>query len=108
MQRHKSAEKEARKNIRHNAANRQARSQLKKVLRTVTESKDSTAAVELLSKAYSALDKNAKSGIIHANKAANQKARLSKLVKKLAAPAAGNPLASSPRMEGYPHRNMFS
>lgn len=87
MQRHKSAEKEARKNIRHNAANREARSRLKTAVRNVLDSRDAAKAAETLKTAYSVLDKSMKTGLIHANKAANNKARLTKFVNRLAKPA---------------------
>jgi small subunit ribosomal protein S20 len=87
MQRHKSAEKEARKNIKHNAANREARSRLKTAVRNVLESKDSAKASDTLKTAYSIIDKSVKTGLIHANKAANNKSRLTKFVGKIAKPA---------------------
>jgi small subunit ribosomal protein S20 len=87
MQRHKSAEKEARKSIRHNAVNREARSRLKTAVRNVLESKDAAKAAETLKIACSVIDKSAKTGLIHANKAANNKSRLTKFVTKLAKPA---------------------
>lgn len=87
MQRHKSAEKEARKNIRHNAANREARSRLKTAVRNVLDSRDGAKAAETLKTAYSVIDKSVKTGLIHANKAANNKARLTKFVSRLAKPA---------------------
>jgi small subunit ribosomal protein S20 len=87
MQRHKSAEKEARKNIRHNAANREARSRLKTAVRNVLDSKDGAMAAEKLKTAYSVIDKSVKTGLIHANKAANDKTKLTKFVSRLAKPA---------------------
>ena len=86
MQRHKSAEKEARKNIRHNQANREARSHLKTKIRHVLESKDTKAGTAALKDAYSILDKSVKTGLIHANNAANKKARLTKFINKLGTP----------------------
>ena len=84
MKRHKSAEKEARKNVRHNVANREARSRLKTAVRNVLDSKDNAKAAETLKTAYSVIDKSVKIGLIHANKAANNKTSLTKFVSKLA------------------------
>jgi small subunit ribosomal protein S20 len=63
--------------------NRAGRSRIKTATNKVLEAKDSTAGQDALKKAFSVLDKSAKSGLIHKNKAANQKARLSKAVNKL-------------------------
>jgi small subunit ribosomal protein S20 len=88
MQRHKSAEKEERKSKRRNAVNREARSRLKTVIRNVLSSKDGKSAADAYNTASSILDKSVKSGLIHANNAANKKSRLSKFINKLSTPAA--------------------
>ena len=84
MQRHKSAKKAARKSKKANATNRAMRSHIKNAIRSVLESKDMKKAQETLQKAFSVLDKCVKIKIIHANNAANKKARLSRYVNKLA------------------------
>jgi len=77
MPQHKSSKKRLRQSAKANARNRATRSQVntatKKVLSAV-----SGAAAEALEKAYSVLDKAVKRGVIHKNKAANQKSRLAK------------------------------
>jgi small subunit ribosomal protein S20 len=83
MQRHKSAEKAARKNKKANAVNRVLLSRIKTAMKNVLESKDHADAQKELSKAFSIIDKGAKVNLIHANNAANKKARLSKYVLSL-------------------------
>ena len=84
MQRHKSAEKAARKNKKANEVNRARLSRIKTAINKVLESKDPAAAKKELEKAYSILDKGVKVNLIHANNAANKKAQLSKYVNSLA------------------------
>lgn len=83
MQRHKSVEKRARKNVVENQVNRQGRSRIKTAVNKVLHSKDKKSAQEALKNAVSVLDKSVKSGLIHKNKAANKKSTLSKIVNKL-------------------------
>jgi len=83
MLRHTSAKKEARKSIKANAVNRELRSRIKTALRLVLESKDKKNALTALYRAFSVLDKSVKSKLIHANNAANKKARLSRFVNQL-------------------------
>lgn len=83
MQRHKSVEKRARKNVVENKINRQGRSRIKTAVNKVLNSKDKKSAQEALKNAVSVLDKSVKSGLIHKNKAANKKSTLSKIVNKL-------------------------
>ncbi|HON09230.1 MAG TPA: 30S ribosomal protein S20 [Chitinispirillaceae bacterium] len=83
MQRHKSVEKRARKNVVENQINRQGRSRIKTAVNKVLNSKDKKSAQEALKNAVSVLDKSVKSGLIHKNKAANKKSTLSKIVNKL-------------------------
>ena len=84
MQRHKSAEKAARKSKKANTVNRALLSRIKTAVRNVREAKDQDTAKKELAKAYSILDKGSKVNLIHANNAANKKARLSKFVNSLA------------------------
>jgi small subunit ribosomal protein S20 len=83
MQRHKSAEKAARKSRKANEVNRARLSRIKTAVNNVLESKDPAAARKELGKAYSILDKGVKVNLIHANNAANKKARLSRYVNTL-------------------------
>ena len=83
MQRHKSAEKATRKSRKANEVNRARLSRIKTVVNTVLESKDPAVAKKELDKAYSILDKGVKVNLIHANNAANKKARLSRYVNTL-------------------------
>jgi len=83
MQRHKSVEKRDRQNKKARIANRTNRSRLKTAVRDVIEAKDKESAEKAFITAASMLDKSAKTGLIHRNKAANAKSRLSKLIGKL-------------------------
>ncbi|MCL2183513.1 MAG: 30S ribosomal protein S20 [Chitinispirillia bacterium] len=87
MQRHKSVEKRVRTSKKANATNRANRSRVKTAVRGVVEAKDKESADAALKKAVSVLDKSVKTGLIHKNKAANQKSRLNKLVNKIEAKA---------------------
>jgi small subunit ribosomal protein S20 len=77
----KSAAKRARQTVRRTAANRRViravKSSLKKVREALTTGKKAEAG-ELARKASSVLDKAAKTGRIHRNKAARHKAQFSK------------------------------
>lgn len=84
MQRHKSAKKEARKSKKANTINNEVRSRIKTALRHVLEAKNKKTGLEALRRAFSILDKSAKIKLIHANNAANKKARLSRFVNRLA------------------------
>jgi small subunit ribosomal protein S20 len=84
MQRHKSAEKAARKSRKSNAINRELQSKTKTALRAVLEAKNKKEAVAALSRAYSLLDKSVKCGLFHKNNASNKKSRLSAFANKMA------------------------
>lgn len=84
MQRHKSVEKRVRTNKKAGIANKMNRSRMKTAIATVLQATDSKSAQTALQKAVSILDKSVKSGLIHKNKAANNKSRLNKFVNKLA------------------------
>jgi small subunit ribosomal protein S20 len=83
MQRHKSVEKRVRTSKKANLTNRANRSRVKTAIRGVVEAKDKESADAALKKAVSVLDKSVKIGLIHKNKASNQKSRLNKLVNKI-------------------------
>ena len=84
--RHTSAIKEYRKSKRRNVANRKVKvaiRQLAKKVELAVSGKNAEEAKALLSKCFSAWDKAAKVGVVHANAAARKKARLSAKVAKL-------------------------
>jgi len=83
MQRHKSVEKRVRTSKKANITNRANRSRVKTAIRRVVEAKDKESAEGALRAAVSVLDKSVKTGLIHQNKASNQKSRLNKLVNKI-------------------------
>jgi small subunit ribosomal protein S20 len=79
----KSAAKRARQTIRRTKANRRVRNTVKRSLknvRTATSGADSEKTQEKIRAAVSALDKAAKTGRIHKNKANRHKSRLAKLL----------------------------
>lgn len=61
-----------------------SKSRMHTASKKVTGAKTKPEAVEALKEAFSVIDKSALRGVIHKNKAANQKARLAKTVNKLA------------------------
>jgi len=83
MAQHKSAEKRARQSAGRRAVNKESKSEMKTLLKKVREEKDKDKAAASLKGAVSALDKLASKGLIHKNKAANQKSKLTRLVNKL-------------------------
>ena len=90
MATHQSAIKRHRQSERRNAHNRHYRSMLKSMTKNVLALSDQQGAAEPFKKVSSLLDKMARKRIIHRNKAANQKSRLSKFINKLPASAAQN------------------
>ncbi|MCB0278296.1 MAG: 30S ribosomal protein S20 [Calditrichaeota bacterium] len=83
MPQHKSNEKRMRQTKKANEQNRFYRATLRtesKKLRTMTEKK---AATEQLKTVFSLLDKYSSKGLIHKNKAANQKSKFTKFVESL-------------------------
>lgn len=83
MANYKSAIRRIRSSERSRKRNRQDRSMLKTAIKSVTSSSDKEAALQNFNKTQSLLDKLAAKGIIHRNKAANQKARLAVFVNNL-------------------------
>ncbi len=83
MQRHKSVEKRVRTSKKANQVNRMNRSRIKTAIRSVLGAKDKESASDALKSAVSVLDKSVKTGLIHENKASNQKSRLTKIVNKI-------------------------
>ncbi len=81
--RHKSAQKRARQTIKRTERNKKVKAMLKGSVKRVLESKDKTGAEAELKKTVAVLDRAAVKGVIHKNKAANQKSKLSRHVNKL-------------------------
>lgn len=84
MANHKSAKKRIRNNATKRLRNRYQAKSTRTVIKNIRTSTDKKEAGELLTKVYSMLDKLAKRNIIHKNKAANQKSKLTKHVAKIA------------------------
>ena len=81
------ARKRARQSVARNMHNSSLRSMLRtaiKRVRTAIDSGDKAAAAEVLQKATSVIDRVADKNIIHKNKAARHKSRLSAAIKALA------------------------
>jgi len=83
MATHQSAIKRNRQSKRHALRNRQYRSTMRTLTKKVVESKDKQSAEKTLQSAISLLDKLAARRVIHRNKAANQKSRLTLHFNKL-------------------------
>jgi len=82
----KQARKRARQNVARNLHNTSLRSRLKTAIKSVrkaVEAGDKANAAEIFRKATSIIDSIADKGIIHKNKAARSKSRLSAAVKAL-------------------------
>lgn len=84
-----SAKKNYRKMVKRRATNVAAssrmRTEMKRVL-TAVESGDVAAAQKALPEAMKAIDKAAKTAVIHDNTASNKKSRLSRAINRLTAP----------------------
>jgi small subunit ribosomal protein S20 len=83
MAQHKSAEKRARSSARKAARNRQWLSRMKTAIKRVRAATDKEKAAEALRKTSRLLDQLAAKGVIHSNKAANSKSRLTRMVNKM-------------------------
>jgi small subunit ribosomal protein S20 len=84
--RHTGALKEKRKAISRRIRNTSQKSSLHTLVKKIEAAvakKEEAVLKDLLKAAFSALDKAARNNVIHKNKAANQKARLSKLAKSI-------------------------
>lgn len=82
MAQHKSAKKRIRSSARRKMRNDSNESQMKTLIKKVRLEKDKVKMEAALKKAVSFLDKLAQKRSIHPNKAANQKAKLTKFVNK--------------------------
>jgi len=83
MAQHLSAEKQARQAVKHHERNRHYLSLMRTAVKRVRQSKEKEKAVASLRRASKLLDQLASKGIIHHNKAANQKSALTKFVDSL-------------------------
>lgn len=77
----KSAIKRARTSQARRARNRRDRSQVRTAVKRVREAPDTELAEANLARALAILDRSARKGIIHRNKAARDKSRLTRLVR---------------------------
>lgn len=83
MIRHASALKKARQATKRRLRNKAYLSKMKTAIKQVKNEKDKSKALERLRKTIKIIDQLAAKGIIHKNKAANQKSALTKFVNKL-------------------------
>lgn len=83
MANHKSALKRIRSNEKKRLRNRYQHKTTRTYIKRLKATTDKAEAQELLKSVTSMIDKLAKKNIIHANKAANQKSKLTKLVSSL-------------------------
>ncbi|HHS12521.1 MAG TPA: 30S ribosomal protein S20 [bacterium] len=83
MPQHQSAEKRARQNERRRLRNQQDRSRMKTAIKKVRNQENKEEAAVQLQKTISILDRMAGKGIIHKNKAANLKSRLTRFVSRM-------------------------
>ncbi len=84
MANHKSSKKRIKQTITHNLRNRYYAKTARNAVRKLRATTDKAEAEVLLPKVSSMLDKLAKKNVIHANKAANLKSKLSIHVNKIA------------------------
>ena len=80
MAQHVSAEKQARQAKKHQVNNRRDMSVMKTTIKKVLGTKEKEKAGSMLRQASKMLDQLASKGLIHRNKAANEKSRLAKYV----------------------------
>ena len=85
MANHKSALKRIRSNEAKRVLNRYQAKSTRTAIKKLRATTEASAAQEQLKKVVSMLDRLAKKNIIHKNKAANNKSKLAKFVKSLAA-----------------------
>ncbi len=84
MATHKSAIKRHKQSLKRRAMNRARKSELKTWIKKVRTAQDKETAKAAYNKVVSLLDKLATKGIIHKNKASNQKSKLALFINKLA------------------------
>jgi small subunit ribosomal protein S20 len=83
MAQHRSAEKRARQAVRRQVRNTVWKSRMRTAIKKVRAAKDRATAEAELKRTVKMLDQLAAKGVIHRNKAANQKSALTLLVNKL-------------------------
>lgn len=83
MAQHKSAEKRSRQAVRRTQRNAQSKSRMRTAIKRVRSAKDKDTAVTELKKTAKLLDRLAAKGVIHKNKAANDKSKLTRFVNTL-------------------------
>lgn len=83
MPQHKSAEKRIRQNARRAARNKARLSRMRTLIKKVRSAKEKKEAETALKTAVQYLDRLAAKGVIHRNKAANQKSRLTRFVRSV-------------------------
>lgn len=83
MPQHKSAEKRVRQSARRQIRNKANLSRMKTLIKKVQTAKAKSTAETALRTAVKHLDKLAAKGVIHRNKASNQKSRLTRFVNTL-------------------------
>jgi small subunit ribosomal protein S20 len=81
--RHKSAQKRARQTLKRTDKNKQYKVLIKGSVKKVLTSKEKDVVDAEFKKAVRTLDRAATKGIIHKNKAANEKSRLAKHINKI-------------------------
>lgn len=81
--RHKSAQKRARQTVKRTERNKKYKALIKGSVKRVMELKDASSADAELRKTVAIIDRAAVKGIIHKNKAANQKSKITKHINKL-------------------------
>lgn len=80
MPQHKSAEKRIRQSAKRHARNKANLSKIKTLIKNVRSAKEKEKAATALKIAAKTLDQLAAKGVIHKNRAANQKSKLTKFV----------------------------
>ncbi len=83
MPQHKSAEKRVRQGARRQARNKANLSKMKTLVKKVRSASEKEKAAAALKQAVKYLDQLAAKGVIHPNKAANQKSKLTRVVNSL-------------------------
>jgi len=81
MPQHKSAIKRVRQSARRHARNKAGLSRIRTLVKNVRNAKEKEKAEAALRTAVKFLDRLASKGLIHRNKAANQKSKLTKMVR---------------------------
>jgi small subunit ribosomal protein S20 len=81
MPHHKSCKKRIKTAKKSRVSNRQIKSRIKSAVKNIRDAKDKETSQDALKNVYSIFDKAVKAKVIHKNKAANQKSKLTATVK---------------------------